>query len=252
MAWLTCNTPTLSPRLWATMARNHLGMRLPFAPNQPRPCGHRRTCRNMLDIYGYHTLSCRSGKGRYRVHQALQHQIFLACQMTGLQPSKERLVSADNSARSDIRLPHFYQGCPAELDVSVVQVQAPSYRRLANKGANDLTQHREKQKKQQWNQKVAHQNTQRDFIPLIVNSCGGWGKSFHAFFRQLRSLAMVNRRVDTTYFTRVWTQRFSMAISMTQFQQALDDCRQMQSTSVVDRELEEILNREILPPVLEF
>ena len=143
---------------------------------------------------------------------------------------------------------------PATLNPSLRRVWANVFREPCSVSlpSGMVSKHREKQKKQQWNQKVAHQNTQRDFIPLIVNSCGGWGKSFHAFFRQLRSLAMVNRRVDTTYFTRVWTQRFSMAISMTQFQQALDDCRQMQSTSVVDREIEEILNREILPPVLEF
>ena len=170
--WL--NVPSVSLGLhlhdqeFRSSLRYWLGVPLHGVPYQCPEC----CC--LTDIYGDHQVACGGNGDRIARHNSLRDVIFFAAQAAALGPRREApsLVPNSSSRPADILLPSWSQGRSAALDVSVIS----PLQKLTLSGAATFPGHALNVGA---NRKLAAglpacRAAGVEFIPLMVETLGGW------------------------------------------------------------------------------
>ena len=160
----------LTPQEFVLAARYRLGSKV-FPSAGACPVS---SCSKDMDQLGDHALACAASQERLARHDRLRDSLFNVASQAGLGPRKEERDLLSSSARrpGDIYLPHWYRGLDAALDVTVVTpVQGTLTARAARApGVAAEQAHRDKIAK-------SYEECQEvgvDFIPLAVETWGGW------------------------------------------------------------------------------
>lgn len=143
-------------------------------------CGSER-----VDPFGDHHVVCGGNSDRIMRHDLLRDAIFAAARSAALSPKMEipSLIPGSNNRPADIYIPTWSRGSPAALDVTVI---SPLQQLTVDRAA--ITQGHALQVAH--NRKVAtHDAPCREagvqFIPLPVETLGGWSKGAAATLRDI-------------------------------------------------------------------
>uniref|UniRef100_A0A1X7VC05 Uncharacterized protein n=1 Tax=Amphimedon queenslandica TaxID=400682 RepID=A0A1X7VC05_AMPQE len=140
---------------------------------------------------GDHALACGGNSDRILRHNAIRDVIFTAAQSAALSPRREApsLVPDSLSRPADVFLPHWIQGRPAALDVTVIsplQSQTLSQAASTQGAALRVAEHRKR---------VVHlEDCQRagiTFLPLAMETLGGWSRD------AILSISCISRHLAT-------------------------------------------------------
>lgn len=170
-------------------------------------------CNKVLDVHGYHSLSCGKGGDRVIRHNAIRDLLFNLCSQACLQPKKEvsNLVSGTSERPGDVFIPRWNLGKSAAIDVSITFPMQPKFIiKTAEKGgvaakAAELAKNSKYQTSLQ-------NRTDIVFIPFILESFGGYGSSALEFVKSLIS-DIKSRSLDSgsNIAHRIW-QKFSFLL----------------------------------------
>ena len=137
---------------------------------------HCSICHSAADPFGDHHVGCGSNGDRNVCHDSIRDAIFSAAQSAALVPQKKvpSLIPSCQSRPGDIYLPHWSRGLPAALDVSAIStLQQRTLQGAAETQGYALSVGEERKM-------VAHAASCRavgiSFIPLVVESLGGWSE----------------------------------------------------------------------------
>ena len=131
-------------------------------------------CKEVSDVYVDHQVGCGGNGDRIHRHDSIRDALFSAAQSAALAPRKEvpSLIPGCSSRPADVFLPIWDRGRPAALDVTVIstmQKRALAGAATTQGFALSLGEDRKR---------AAHSKPCKaigvDFIPLVVESFGGW------------------------------------------------------------------------------
>ncbi len=133
-------------------------------------------CQAVADPFGDHQIGCGGNGDRIHRHDSLRDALYSAAQSAALAPRREvpSLIPESRSRPADIFLPNWKRGQPAALDVTVISTlqQLTIAGASATKGHALVVGEERKMK--------AHAEACRSvgvsFIPLVVESIGGWSE----------------------------------------------------------------------------
>ena len=131
-------------------------------------------CQAAADPYGDHQVGCGGNGDRIHRHDSLRDALFSAAQSAALAPRREvpSLIPGSSSRPADVYFPCWKRGQPAALDVSVIS----TLQQLTVNGASINQGHALSVGEER--KLAAHAAPCRSvgvtFIPLIVESLGGW------------------------------------------------------------------------------
>ena len=138
----------------------------------------------VADPFGDHQVGCRGNGDRIHRHNSLRDSLFCAAQSAALAPRKEvpSLIPGTSSCPADIYLPNWCRGRPAALDVTMISTMQS----LTLAGATSTQGHALKVGEER--KMAAHNEAFRSvgvvFIPLVVESLGGWSEeTVHNIFK---------------------------------------------------------------------
>jgi hypothetical protein len=129
-------------------------------------------CQAVSDPFGDHQVGCGGNGDRIHRHDSLRDALYSAAQSAALAPRKEvpSLIPGSSSRPADVYLPNWKRGQPAAMDVTVIS----TLQQLTVAGASTTLSVGETRKVS------AHADACRavgvSFIPLVVESIGGWSK----------------------------------------------------------------------------
>ena len=130
----------------------------------------------VADPFGDHQVGCGGNGDRIHRHDSLKDSLFSAAQSAALAPRKEApsLIPGSSSRPADIYLPNWCRGRPAALDVTVIStLQSLTLAGVASTQGHALRVGEERKM-------AAHYAACRFvgvvFIPLVVESLGGWSE----------------------------------------------------------------------------
>ena len=131
-------------------------------------------CTRPSDPLGDHALACGGNNDRVLRHNAIRDVIFTAAQSPALSPRREApsLVPNSLSRPADVFLPHWSQGRPAALDVTVISSLQPQTLQQALSTQGSALAVAEQRKRT-----VHHDNCNNAgilFLPLAMETLGGW------------------------------------------------------------------------------
>ena len=154
----------LDPPTFRMLLKFHLGMPLSSAPGQCPDCFATQ------DVFGYHALSCKKASGFIDQHNSIVNGIVAVLRSANVSCSLEaRNPMIDNQQRpGDIYIPDFDVYGEAYLDVSVINILAPSHIERANVGPLAGSKIRFDAKKQKY------PDLGPRFKPLVLECTGGW------------------------------------------------------------------------------
>lgn len=142
-------------------------------------------CQVISDPYGDHQVGCGGNGDRIHRHDSIRGALFSAAQSAALAPRKEvpALIPGISSRPADIYLPNWKRGQPAALDVTVIStLQQQTVEGASDSQGHALTVGRERKL-------AAHSGACRSvgvhFIPLVVESLGGWDGEAAATIRSI-------------------------------------------------------------------
>ena len=121
-----------------------------------------------------HSVGCGGDGDRIHRHDSLRDALFSAAQSAALAPRREvpSLIPGSSSRPADVYLPHWKRGQPAALDVSVIS----TLQQLTVNGASTTQGYA--LSVGEGRKFAAHAVSCRSvgvsFIPLLVESLGGW------------------------------------------------------------------------------
>ena len=154
----------LDRRSFRMLLKFHLGLPLTDAV-QPCP-----DCLATQDVFGHHALSCKKASGFIDKHDSIVSTLFQTLKSAGVSCSKEAFnPMADNRQRpGDIHVPDFDVYGQAYLDVSIINILAPSHLARAATGplAGSKIRYDEKMRK--------YPDLGSNFKPLVLECTGGW------------------------------------------------------------------------------
>ena len=136
-------------------------------------------CTRPSDPLGDHALACGGNNDRVLRHNAIRDVIFTAAQSAALSPRREALSLVPNSLSrpADVFLPHWSQGRPAALDVTIISPFQPQTLQQAASTQDSALAVAEQRKR------TVHQNNCNIvrilFLPMAMETLGGW--SHNAF-----------------------------------------------------------------------
>ena len=185
-----------------------LGLRL---MNHATPCPCCSTGK-IADPLGDHHVGCGGNGGRIHRHDSLRDALFAAAQSAALAPRKEvpALIPGSASRPADVFLPNWNRGRPAALDVTVIS----TLQDLTVAGAAATQGHALRIGEER--KLAAHQSdcqaTGISFVPLVVESLGGWcEEAVHTIGRIGRLLGQ-RSGVPPAESTRHLFQRLSVCL----------------------------------------
>ena len=131
-------------------------------------------CQRSADPYGDHQVGCGGNGDRIYQHDSVRDAIFSAAQSAALAPRKEApsVILGSSSCTADVYLPNWRRGQPAALDIHVISTMQQQTLVGASTTPGYALQVSEERKM------AAHagacQAAGVSFIPLVVESLGGW------------------------------------------------------------------------------
>ena len=147
-----------------------------------------RLCSRQADSFGDHQVGCGGNGDRIHRHDSIRDGFFSAAQSAALAPRKEvpSLIPASNSRPADIFLPNWSRGRPAAIDVTVISTMQPLTLAGAAASPGYALQVAEDRKM------AAHFEACRavgvDFVPVAVESLGGWSEEAIANIKKIGRL----------------------------------------------------------------
>ena len=147
-----------------------------------------RLCSRQADSFGDHQVGCGGNGDRIHRHDSIRDVFFSAAQSAALAPRKEvpSLIPASNSRPADIFLPNWSRGRPAAIDVTVISTMQPLTLAGAAASPGYALQVAEDRKM------AAHFEACRavgvDFVPVTVESLGGWSEEAIANIKKIGRL----------------------------------------------------------------
>jgi hypothetical protein len=191
------NTPnSMSSRLFTVALKHTLGLPQfpgpktdPSAPSEliPLHCPLPR-CNAVLDVKGTHALSCKAKGDSISRHNHICFPILDKARAANLSARSEvRHMVPDSERRpGDIVISEFENNRDLVLDVTVVNSQCVSYRKSAPEDANFAVYAIERAEKRKDKDTLKFCSDRgMCFLPLVVESYGGWSEGAHAFFEEL-------------------------------------------------------------------
>ena len=166
----------------------------------------------IMDPFGDHQVGCGGNGDRIYRHNALRDVLFSAAQSAALAPRKEvtSLISDTNSRPADIFLPNWSRGLPAALDVTVISTLQTSTLSGAAKDQGYALRVGEGRKI------AAHQEACQavgmSFVPLVVESLGGWSEEAALTISRIGHLLGQRTGSPPGETTRHLFQRLSVAL----------------------------------------
>ena len=133
-----------------------------------------QVCQGDADPFGDHQVSCGGNGDRIYQHDSLRDAIFSAAQSAALAPRREvpSLIPKSHSCPADIFLPYWKRGRPVALDVRVISTLL----QFTVQGAATIQGHAllvgEERKLAAHAEACCSAGV--TFIPLVVESLGGW------------------------------------------------------------------------------
>ena len=127
-------------------------------------------CLSTQDVFGHHALSCKKSSGFIDKHNAIVTTIFDTLKSAGVSCSKEAFnpMTDDRQRPGDIHIPDFDVYGEAYLDVSIINILAPSHLSRAASAPLAGSQIR-------FDEKIRkYQALGANFKPLILECTGGW------------------------------------------------------------------------------
>ena len=141
-------------------------------------------CSDFMDKFGDHAISWGSGGDRIYRHIALRDSVFKMLRRVGFDASLEKagLLDHSNERPGDIFIHTYMTGRPAALDITVSSVVQSSSLPKASQNTGFVVRAAEARKDKKFYEKYASEGI--DFIPLAVESLGGWGESALGVFNR--------------------------------------------------------------------
>ena len=135
---------------------------------------HCPVCQAKMDPFGDHQVGCGGDGDRIHRHDSLRDALFSTAQSAALAPRREvpALIPGSRSRPADIYLPHWKRGWPAALGVTVISALQPQ----TITGASTTQGHAllvGEDRKMAAHAEACHA-VGVAFIPLVVESIGGW------------------------------------------------------------------------------
>lgn len=161
-------------------------------------------CKEPQDSFGHHALKCKSSGDRIRRHNNLRNRFHNLAQQALMAPRIEvpRLIPDNGHKPADVLLPAYSSGKAACLDFAVTSTaqdrllpQAATDPFYACKTAEKLKLHKHK---------LACDQEDLIFIPMVVDNWGVWGQqSKDTFERVARALSVAQRKPHKETLRRI-------------------------------------------------
>ena len=181
-----------------------VGLRL----GAPLGLAHQCSCGSGVDIYGHHGLACRRSAGRHLRHNLVNDTILRALQSAGIPAVREPsgLSRTDGKRPDGVTLVPWSRGRCLLWDATCPDTLAPSHLHRSSIEAGAAAAEAELRKCA----KYAPLANVHDFVPVVIESLGTWGKSGLSFINDLgRRITSVTGEVRAACFLR---QRLSLAV----------------------------------------
>ena len=195
-----------------------LGLKLPFAGHIACPF-----CKETMDPYGYHSLTCRKGGCLGVRHNALRDAFIRFCKVAGITEIDREatdLIKDSNDRPADALLhgndsslfiKNFLSSSPACLDFAVINSQQPKYILKAGVMTGAAAADYEKKIKIP-RYREACKNNNLSFVPMVVDSFGSWGPSSKPVFKYVSKTAALTRLANTDIAARYLRQTLSVTL----------------------------------------
>ena len=148
-------------------------------------------CGVSSDLYGDHHVTCRGNGDMISRHNILRDVIFTTCRTAALSPRKEvpSLIPGSAARPADVFLPVWSQGKPAAIDVSVISsLQCLTVSEASCEQGYALS-YGERRKRRVHDHEC--QEAGISFVPLLVETLGGWSDLALSFIRQVAELQAI-------------------------------------------------------------
>ena len=165
-----------------------------------------------MDSFGDHALSCSSSNDRIARHNDTRDLVFHACRSAGLSPVLEAKGLSDTSHRrpGDVFIPNWKHGSPAAVDVTLT---CPLQSTVINRAAEEVGYACKlaEERKFAASAQLCEQSG-IDFIPLAMETSGGFGSRATSFLTVLAERCADNNMRDRIAEKRELFQRINVAI----------------------------------------
>ena len=169
-------------------------------------------CRTAVDPHGDHQVGCGGNGDRIHRYDSIRDAIFSAAQSAALAPRKEvpALIPGTSSRPADVYLPNWRRGQPAALDGTVIS----TLQQLTLEGAASTQGHALSVGKER--KMTAHSEACRSvgviFLPLVVESLGGWDGEAADIIRAIGRLQGQRLGIPPAEATRHIFQRLAVSL----------------------------------------
>ena len=164
------------------------------------------------DSSGDHQVGCGANGDRISRHNGLRDALFSAAQSAALAPRLEApfLVPSSSSRPADVFLPNWQAGRPAALDVTVISTMQPLTISGASLSKGHALQIGEQRKLTGHLDECSSAGI--DFIPLVVETLGGWSARATEVISQLGRLMASRSGSSPSDSTRHLFQRLAICL----------------------------------------
>ena len=169
-------------------------------------------CQAASDRFGDHHVSCGGSGDRIHRHDSLRNALFTAAQSAALAPRKEApsLIPGTSSRPADLYLPCWRHGKPAALDVTIISpLQKLTIQKASVTQGHALSV--ADGRKRALHQGVC-QATGIDFVPLVVETLGGWSQEAVETIKAIGRLQGQRLGLPTTETTMHLFQRLAIQL----------------------------------------
>ena len=167
---------------------------------------------SLMDSFGDHALSCSSSRDRIARHNDTRDLVFHACRSAGLSPVLEaKGLSATSRRRpGDVFIPNWKHGSPAAVDVTLT---CPLQSTVINKAAEEVGYACKLAEERKFAASAELcQQSGLDFIPLALETSGGFGSCATSFLTVLAERCADNNMRDRVIEKRQLFQRINVAV----------------------------------------
>jgi hypothetical protein len=144
-----------------------------------------RLCQSPMDSHGYHAAICKSRGSGIKRHDKIRNIILNFCRQAAMSPNPPQIephcFRYHPNLRADIFLPNHHNGLA--LDTMVVHPQALTY--ISESSTSSLSASAKGESIKHDKYDIPAQQANIDFIPLVVEFYGAWGKEATKFFKKL-------------------------------------------------------------------
>ena len=169
-------------------------------------------CNSLVDPFGDHQVGCGGNGDRIHRHDSLRDALYSAAQSAALAPRREvpSLIPGSSSRPADVFLPQWKRGQPAAIDVTVIS----TLQQLTVVGASTTKGHAlsvGEERKRAAHAEACH-SVGVSFIPLVIESLGGWSDQAADTIRCFGRLLGQRLGTDTADTTTHLFQRLSIRL----------------------------------------